>query len=415
MESPANVKFTPYQKRLFVFLSVATFFEGYDFMALAQILPNLRADMDLTRTQAGVLITVVNFGTMVAYLLVRRADQWGRRRVLTLTIAGYTIFTFLTGFTNNVWTFAIFQFIARVFLIAEWAVSFVIAAEEFPAARRGMVIGVISAFSSLGAIVCAGTAPFLLDTEYGWRTVYFVGIIPLILLAFARRNLRETERFTNEVGKDSAQKSLWHIFSTPYRSRLLKVSLIWFVGYIATQNAVTFWKDFALNERGWTDAMVGQAIPLAAILAMPLVFAAGKLCDVIGRKPGAAVIFTLGAIGTYACYTAEGFWPLTAALVFGIFSASGFLPVMNAFTTELFPTALRGDAFAWANNIFGRTAYVLSPLAVGYFADLEIAGQRLGFGPVLSATAIFPLIAIVLVFWLLPETKGSELDETAKL
>ena len=57
------------------------------------------------------------------------------------------------------WVFAIMQMVARIFLIGEWATSMVIAAEEFPAERRGMVIGVVSATAGLGSVVCAGVVP----------------------------------------------------------------------------------------------------------------------------------------------------------------------------------------------------------------------------------------------------------------
>ncbi|MFW6087686.1 MAG: MFS transporter, partial [Myxococcota bacterium] len=127
----AKVKLTAYQWKLFGFLGVATFFEGYDFIALTQILPHLRADMGLDKGAAGVLLTAINVGTFVAYLVVRQADRWGRRRVLTITIVGYTIFTLLSGLAPNVWVFGAAQMMARVFLIGEWAISMVIAAEEF--------------------------------------------------------------------------------------------------------------------------------------------------------------------------------------------------------------------------------------------------------------------------------------------
>src|SRR5215204_2261461 len=130
--------FTPYQRRLFLFLSVATFFEGFDFIALSQILPNLRKDLGLGVEWSGYLVTFINMGTVLAYPLVRLADRWGRRRVLTVTIAGYTLFSFLSGLSPNVYVFAVLQLLARVFLIAEWATSTVVAAEEYPAARRGM-------------------------------------------------------------------------------------------------------------------------------------------------------------------------------------------------------------------------------------------------------------------------------------
>ncbi|NOY94573.1 MAG: MFS transporter [Deltaproteobacteria bacterium] len=399
---------TPYQRKLFLFLGVATFFEGYDFLALTQILPNLRADMQLSMAWSGYLVAIINSGTVLAYFLIRRADRWGRRRVLTLTIAGYTLFTFATGFAPDVVSFALLQLFARVFLIAEWATSMVIAAEEFPAHRRGMVIGVIQGFSTLGAIFCAGVVPLLLKTSYGWRSVYFVGVIPLILLAFARRGLKETKRF--EEMKDRKRHSLFRIWRTPYRKRVIALASVWFFAYIASQNAVAFWKEFAMGERGMTDSEVGIAISVAAVLAMPLVFLSGKLIDVIGRRRGALVVFAVSSVGVYGCYALHDPLWLTAALVLGIFGASGFLPILDAYTSELFPTELRADAFAWSNNLLGRIGYVVSPLIVG-----QIAQQVGAFGPVVSMTAIFPIIAAALVWFLLPETRLRELEETSAL
>ena len=65
---------TRYQRWLFFFLSVATFFEGYDLFALAQILPNLRADMGLDPVYAGFLVSFASVGNVLAYFVVDRAD-----------------------------------------------------------------------------------------------------------------------------------------------------------------------------------------------------------------------------------------------------------------------------------------------------------------------------------------------------
>jgi MFS transporter, putative metabolite:H+ symporter len=403
--------FTPYQRRLFWFLSVASFFEGYDFLALTQILPNFGAQMGLSARHEGLLVGVINSGTMIAYLLVRKADQWGRRRVLSVTIAGYTIFSVLTAFSPNVYVFAVLQLLARIFLLGEWAVSMVYAAEEYPSDRRGMVIGVIQAFSSLGSIVCAGVVPLLLATPYGWRSVYLVGGIPLVLIAVARRGLRETARFERAAAEREGEAAppLTRILRTPYRGRMLQLALIWGLTYVCTQNAVTFWKTFALRERGLTDGEVGGSITFAALVSMPLLFASGKLIDVVGRRLGAVIIYVLASAGVLGAYSLGSRGGLTAALVFAIFGASGVLPVLNAYMTELFPTHLRSDAIAWSNNLLGRIGYMLSPIAVGF------AAEEIGWGPAVSATALFPLVALALILWLLPETRGKELEETARI
>ena len=401
---------TGYQKWLFFFLSVATFFEGYDLFALAQILPNLRADLGLSTEYAGVLISIVSVGNVLAYFVVDRADRWGRRRVLTITIVGYTLFSLLTAFASDAWTFAACQLAARIFLLGEYAVAMVYAAEEFPAERRGMVIGVIQGCASLGAITCAIAVPFLLQTPLGWRSVYLVGTVPLVIIAIARRSLRETERFAREAAEGGARDaSFGRILRTPYRARVFQMAAIWALTLFCTQNAVTFWKEFALAERGMTDAEVGRALAIASLASLPLLFFVGKALDVFGRRLGAAVAFTLAALGVVGSYTLESQAALTAALVVGIFGTGSVLPVLNTYTAELFPTELRSEAFAWSNNLIGRTAYLVSPLMLGWCAG------TFGWGPTLATTAIFPLLALALILALLPETMGRELEETSRL
>jgi putative MFS transporter len=189
----------------------------------------------------------------------------------------------------------------------------------------------------------------------------------------------------------------------------MELGAVWFAAYLATQSTVTFWKDFAVTERGFTDAQVGGSISIAAVVALPLVFTMTRLLDVLGRRRSTALVFGLGSLASWGCYTLQGRGPLTVALVFGIFAASASTPILNALSTELFPTEIRAQGFAWANNVLGRVALVVSPLVVGHLA------QRLGWGPVVRSTAIFNLVTIALVYWLLPETKGRSLEETAAL
>ena len=403
-----SAKFSSYQKRLLVFLSVASFFEGYDFFALTQILPNLRADLGVDEGGAGLLIGFINCGTILAFVLARQADRWGRKPLLTLTIIGYTVFTFLSGLSPNVYVFALLQMVARIFLIAEWATSNVIAAEEYSAKGRGTVLGIVSASGGFGAIVCAGRVPVLLHTAYGWRSVYLVSLVPLVVLALARRGLRETRRFEAQKQAGPAE-SLFAIWSTAHRRRVVQLAAIWFLTYICTQNAVTFWKEFAVHARGLSDAQVGNAVKLSALVSMPLAFAAGKMLDVVGRKVGATLIYAATIIGVLGAYTAHSVLALTAFLVFAVLGVNTVLTVLNAFTTELFPTRYRASAFAWSNNVIGRIGYCISPVAIGALVP------KFGWGPTLAATTVFPLLALILIWLTLPETRGRELEETALL
>jgi putative MFS transporter len=398
-----------YQKRLFVFLSVATFFEGFDFFAITNVLPNVQAEMGFSLASMGLLIAFINIGSILAYALVSNADRFGRRTVLNVTIVGYTIFTFLTGFSPDVYVFALCQMVARIFLTAEFVVSQLFAAEEFPAERRGMVMGVVSASSSLGAIFCAAVVPLILKSPYGWRTLYLAGILPLVIVMYARRNLQETRRF-EQVDATERKSSLLAIWKTGYRNRLLWLGLIWMLVFVGHGTALVFWKKFAVSERGLSDAQVGSSLALASLVALPLTFAAGKIIDQLGRRLSAVLIFGSLSVGVFFAYTLQGQWPLTVALIFLVFGLSAVWPVLNAFTSELFPTHLRGHAFAWVSNVIGRTGGLLfTPMAVG------AAAQSLGLGRAVSLTALAPLLAAGLVWWLLPETRNKELEATSSL
>jgi putative MFS transporter len=398
-----------YQKKLFVFLGVATFFEGFDHMAIAQLLPSIREDLSLSEWETGLLVAVVNLGTVLAYLLVRQADRWGRKPILDVTIAGYTLFSFLSGLAPNVVAFALLQLVARVFLIGEWVVSTVYAAEEFPAARRGAIIGVIGAFASLGSITCAGLVPMLIDLPWGWRSVYFVGTVPLVVLAFARRGIRETSRFVSLTPEERKPAPLMQIWKTPYARRVVTLAGIWFFVYLCTQTSITFWKQHAIEELHFEEGQVGLMISGAAVLAMPFIFTIGRALDRIGRRAGAAIVFTSTSVGCLGAYTLTSGPMLFVAVAFAVFGASAVLPVLNAYNTELFPTHLRSDAFAWSNNLLGRVGYVLAPIAVGRLAE------DLGWGAAVATTAIGPIVALALILRFLPETRGMELEDTCKL
>lgn len=413
---------TPYQRRLLVLLSAATFFDGFDMYALSQVLPNLRRDLGLSREQGGLIVSVVHIGAVLAYFLVRKADEWGRRRVLLITISGYTLCSLLTGIAPSAPAFALFQSLARVFLIAELAVATIYAAEEFPAEKRGLYIGLLQVATGLGGILCASTAPLLLKTSLGWRSVYFVGAVPLVLFAIARRGLRETERFLS-LGKagtagdahasrpplPSLKEDLFRIVRTPYRNRMLLLGLIWALTYLCTANVTLFWKEYVVAEHHFTDGQVGLSMALAACLAALLLPLVGRLLDRAGRRRSAVLIYGTAIFGVLFAFSTSGWPKLTLGLFLSMFAVAATQPLLHAFNTELFPTELRGDAFAWSNNLLGRLGPVFTPYLLG------LAAEQYGWGSTIRVTIAGPILALLILLATLPETSGRELEATSTL
>jgi putative MFS transporter len=199
------------------------------------------------------------------------------------------------------------------------------------------------------------------------------------------------------------------LWASPYRVRVLQLAAIWALTYVCSQTVITFWKEFAISERGFTAEAVGGAISVAALVAMPAVFAVGKLLDVFGRRKVAVLVFLALSLGGLGSYQLSDPTLLRLSLIVGMFGTSAVLPVLNAWSTELFPTEVRGEAFGWANNLLGRVTYVLAPMLVASGA------ASLSWGLSASLTTIGPILALVLILLWMPETQNQELEKTASL
>jgi putative MFS transporter len=247
----------------------------------------------------------------------------------------------------------------------------------------------------------------------GWRSLYLFGLAPLVLVAFARRSIQESTRFKKD--ETSHEFSLGSLLRGPYRNRLLLIGAIWSLSYLGFSNAVTFWKDFVMEHRGWDDGQVGVALTIAAVASMPLIFSSGALLDKIGRKWGAVIIYTLGCAGVSGAFLFHDPMALQIALVFAIFGVSGFLPVLNSYGTELFPTKIRSEAYAWGNNILGRIGYVLAPIIIAYMANLSLFGEKLEMGGAMALATLAPILALCIMLFSFPETKNQDLEQTSAL
>jgi putative MFS transporter len=412
MSTPGSPPLSSYQRRLFWFLGIATFFDGFDAIALSQLLPNIRREMGLLPSQEGLVVSVIAIGPVLAYLLVRQADVWGRRRVLSITIAGYTISSFLTGLMPNIAGFALCQLVAQTFLCAEFSVAAIYAAEEFPAEKRGVFIGMLQLSHILGGVACAGLTPLLIKTPLGWRSVYFVGTLPLTLMAVARSQLRETARFMQQKQLGVPVPGSFRIFGiwrSPYRNRMLLIGLISALTILCTGNCLLFWKEYALTERGFTDAAVGLCVSIAAVSAIPVLYIIGKKLDRLGRRRGAFLFYAAVILGALGAFTARTRLTVILSLILVIGVGSAIVPLLNAIAAELFPTELRADAYAWSRNVLGRAVMVVTPLFIGSCA------AHLGWATTLRATIVGPLIALLLIWIALPETSRRELEDTSEL
>src|SRR6267142_6102967 len=122
------------------------------------------------------------------------ADYIGRVRTLALSILIYSVFTALQGFSQEIWQLGLFRFIAGLGTGAELMIAIPLVAEAFADTHRAKILGFMMTGGGFGQIFAASIYDWV--GPYGWRYVFFCGIVPALLLAFLRRGMVEPERFS---------------------------------------------------------------------------------------------------------------------------------------------------------------------------------------------------------------------------
>lgn len=146
-----RVRLEPQHIRLLRLLAAASFFQGYDLNVITVALPEIRHTFGLSQAQASDWFALLAVGALPALVLARRADRVGRRRVLLVSIAGFTAATAATAVAPTVLSFGLCQLCATAFLAVEGTLSWTVIAEELPAGARGYGFGVLAMLNALGA------------------------------------------------------------------------------------------------------------------------------------------------------------------------------------------------------------------------------------------------------------------------
>ena len=405
-----------YQRLLLALLLPAGLFNSYDGQLRALLLHQIQQAFHVGTASLGLVNIPIGAGQFVAFVVVRSADRFGRRPVLLWSVTGYTVFTSLTACAWSLWSFALFQFCAQVFIGAEFGVALTLLAEEVPSEERGKVLARLLLFSPLGAIL-AGLllAVGLLHNPIGWRMFFLIATIPLTIAVIGRRHLRESRAFlsvratsrlraTVHRGTTGRVRTLLVVWRGPARARLAAVSAIAFLQGLPAAAAVGWWTYYAEHQCHLSTSLAGAFFAVAAAVSVSGYVVCGRLMDRVGRRPTAMIYIFAATAFAVGAFQVSAPWAMLVLLLGTGFFGVGIAPVLSAFAAELFPTEIRAQASAWIRNGAGNVGSVLGPALVGV---LGAAGGLVGnVGDTVSILSLVALPIIVIVWRILPETRG---------
>jgi MFS family permease len=379
--------------------------DAMDVMLYSMVLAHLMKDLGMAKETAGSLNSLTLLASAIGGLLFGfLADRIGRTRSLMLSILVYSVASGACGLSDSVIQLAIFRFILGLGMGGEWTTGAALIAEVWPPEHRGKALGLMQSTWAIGEMVAAAVAGYVLP-RFGWRAVFFVGILPALLVLWIRRDVPESAVW---LERGQGQRGSLRL--------LLRRDIRWNALLATTMNAAGMFGYWGLFT--WIPAYLslpveqgGRGLDIFKTTTWLVVMGLGKwlgyalfgfFADSVGRRRTYVVyLFTAAALVPLYGMASRPTWLLILG-PFVAFFGTGFFSGYSALSAELFPTEIRATAMGLSYNL-GRGFSATAPWIVGHLAD------RFGLGSAffLQAAAFFVAGILALA---LPETRGKALE-----
>jgi MFS family permease len=400
---PSDV--TPAERKSLIAGGLGWMLDAMDVMLYSLVLTYLIREFSMDTRTAGFLNSLTLVASAIGgFLFGILADRIGRTRALMASILVYSLASAACGFSHTIPQLATFRFVLGLGMGGEWTTGAALIAETWRAEHRGKALGLMQSAYAIGEAIAA-VIVLIVFPHFGWRAVFFVGVLPALLVLWIRRGVPEPDLWKN---RPATQKGNW--------LNRLREKTILRNGLLATaMNACSmfgYWGLFTWIP-GYLSLPVsrgGRGLSIVLGTTFYLVLSPGKwlgyasfgfFADAFGRrKPYFTYLLIAAILVPIYGIIRSPLWLLVLG-PFVAFFGTGFFSGYAAITSEIFPGEIRAAAMGLSYNV-GRGFSAIAPFAVGSIAS------RFGFGPAFFLLAAAFLLAALLAL-MLPETRGRQL------
>jgi MFS family permease len=372
------------------------FANGYQYVANA---------LHLTSVQIGDIYAVSYFlGGFAALALGLLADVKGRKLAFAIAMIGVSLGSLLTGFATGFILLALFRLLSQMSASSEPVVGNTLATEESAAKTRGIWFSFQQSGYPLGFFLASIISALVLPT-LGWHWLFIIGTVPVLVVLFSSRLLREPPRFQEtSVKVFGSFRKVGLLFSTR-ATRRTSIPLVLYFLMLAFGTSIQFWIPSLAQAHHMALARAPEIQIIGTAGGLVGYLFNGWLGDRIGRKLVGIIMSILGILATFGLLTiAQGF--LGMALVYAIwwFGAMGQWAATLSLAAESFPTEIR------ATGVGLCTWGVWLGVAISGLVDPRL-GTLLGIGGALTLVGVGGLF-LAIVFLALKPTVQPGMDLT---
>lgn len=361
---------------------------SYDLNLLVLTIPNIAQEFGLSPTLVGALGFFVFGAQFVVTLFVGYGmDTLGRKRMWMLCLAAAAVFTGLTFLVQSFWQLVVVRMLASGFAQSELAVSITLVNEQVGAKRRGLLYSIVQGGWPVGVFLAS--AVYQLFIGFGWRTVYLLGVVPIIAVIIGRAFIQESNRYQHiqrvkearERGDEEKTRELLEeydvdveelqdvrvkqLFAHPgyVRRQLTLLTVVWLfysTSFVATNFYIT---DYLTRVKELTGSQASTLLLVSGGIGFFFYILGGLLGERWGRREVLIGTAALVAPLNFLFLFINQFWLIGLVYFFiyqvtnGTWSGAGY-----AYQAESFPTRVRGTAVGFLGAIFAGGLLIGSAL-----------------------------------------------------
>ncbi|HEY3937819.1 MAG TPA: MFS transporter [Bryobacteraceae bacterium] len=391
------------QRRTLIAAGLGWMLDAFDVMLYSIVLATLMHEFGMTKATAGLLNTLTLIASALGGLLFGLlADRVGRRKMLSLSILTYSVFTFACGFSSSITMLAVLRFLLGLGMGGEWNSGATLVAETWPGRWRGRALAIVQSSWAIGYALAAIVAQLVLSRA-NWRWVFFVGVLPAAVTLWIQHDVPEPamwERYREAPVSAVEKASLWRT-ALPRLLALLSMNTFGMFAWWGLFTWVPAYLVLPLSSggRNFSQLSLTSFLVILNLCGMwPGYLLFGILADKFGRKRTIVLYLILAALSVPAFAVARTPGLILLAASVSAFFGTGFFTGSGLLGAELFSTPIRATALGISYNA-ARGLSAFAPFLVGAIGQAH--GLSWGF---LACGVAFAAAALSASF--VPDTHG---------